>query len=80
MKIVEVVWDDAHCSTEDITIKQARKVKPVRTNTIGYLVAENEEGLVLATDRYPKQPKFAKVHNFVPWGMVVEYWELCEVP
>lgn len=74
--IVEIVWDDAHCSTGEITVKSAAKTKPIRTRTIGYLVGENDDGIVLGTDTYEKQPKSFRVVNFIPWGMVVEYWEI----
>ena len=76
MKIVEVHWDDAHVDTGSTTISKAAKVKPIRTITVAYLVAENEHGVVLAADIYPETPKDAAIINFVPWGMIVEYWEL----
>ncbi len=76
MKIVEVVWDDAHVSTSEMTLKRAQKVKPVRTHTIAYLMAETDEGITLATDRYEKDPKIGKIINHIPWGIIVEYTEL----
>ncbi len=75
MKIVEVHWNDAHVSTSEISLKSAGRVKPVLTETIGYLVADSDEGLVVAMDRWPKSPKHVKVHTFIPWGMVVDWWE-----
>ena len=79
MKMVEVVWDDAHVDTGSISIRKAAKVRPIRTRTLAYLVAENDEGVVLAADIYPKMPKEAAIINFIPWPMVVEYWELQDV-
>ena len=76
MKIVEIEWLDAHVSTSSTTIQKAEKIKPVVTRTVGYLVSENEEGIVMATDRYPKHPKEAKIINFVPWDMITEYYEI----
>ena len=76
MKIVEVVWDDAHCSTGETTLKRAVKTKPVRTHTVAYLIAENEDGIVLGTDAYEKQPKDFRMINFIPWGCVVRYYEI----
>lgn len=73
MDIVEVVWDDAHVTTEEITIKEAMELKPVRTYTVGYLLAENEDGLVLCSDRFEKDKKVGKIVNFIGWGMVVDY-------
>ena len=78
MRIVEVEWDDAHVSTSEISLKEAQKVKPVRTKTIAYLMAETDEGLTLATDVYPKHPKRGKIINHIPWGMVVRWDYLCE--
>lgn len=73
MKIVEVVWEDAHCSTDGITLKDGANVKPMLTRTVGYLVSENDEGLVLASDGYDKLPGEFRITNFIPWGMVVGY-------
>ena len=78
MKIVRVTWDDAHVTTGETTIKAAAKIKPVRTSTVGFLVAENDEGLVIATDIYEKHPKTGKIINFIPYGMIVAYEELIE--
>lgn len=76
MKRVEVIWDDAWVSTSEITVQAAGKLKPVRTYTIGYLMAENEHGVIVAADTYEKHKKHGKVHNLIPWGCIVEYWEL----
>ena len=75
MKVVEVVWGDAHVSTSDVSIKKAQSIKPVMTVTIGFLVADNDDGLVIAMDRWPSEPKDVKVHTFIPWGMIEEYYE-----
>jgi len=75
MKIVEVIWDDAHVTTESMSVDEAIKLKPIRTSTIGYLMANTEEGLSLATDIYPKSPKEGKIINFIGWGMIVEWYE-----
>ena len=75
MKTVEVWWGDAHVSTSDISIKKASVVKPIMTVTVGFLVAENDDGIIIAMDRWPKDPKCVKVHTFIPWGMVEDYYE-----
>lgn len=75
MQIVEVLWGDAHVSTNDISIKKACNVAPIMTVTVGFLVAENDKGVVVAMDRWPKLPKEVKVHTFIPWGMIEEYYE-----
>ncbi len=74
MKVVEVWWDDAHVTTSDMSIKKAQRQKPVRTITIGCLVAENAHGVVLATDIYPDDAKNVKIVNFIPWGIITDYF------
>lgn len=78
MKICEVVWGDAWVESHDYSIKKAQSCKPIRTRTIGYLVAENECGVTLAADVYEKDKKNVKIVNFIPWGMIEEYWELTD--
>ena len=75
MRVVEVVWNDAHASLEESTVSSAKKTKPILTRTVAFLMAENDHGITLATDIYPDDPKHGKMINFVPWGMVEEYWE-----
>jgi hypothetical protein len=75
VKIVEVHWLDAWVDTSEITIKQALKKKPILTISIGHLVAENDDGIVMVTDVYPNSPKKGRITSFVPWGMVAEYYE-----
>ena len=74
MQIVEVEWLDAHVSTSSTTIKAAQKTKPIKTLTVGYLIAETDEGITLVTDRYPDSPKEGKVVNHIPWGMISRWW------
>jgi len=80
MKIVEVRWWDAWIDTEDVSIKKAKKLKPVERFTVGYLVAENEYGVVLSTDYFPKKKKIREVSAtmVIPWGMI-EHWEIQDV-
>lgn len=69
--VYEVHWIDAYVSTDDISIKKARTLKPIATITVGFLVYEGDEGIVLAMDWWPKDPKKMKAYCFIPWGMVV---------
>lgn len=75
MKVVEIIWLDAWVESDSMTVKRAQKSEPVKTHTIGYLIAENEHGVTIATDLYEKDPKHAKIINFIPHGMIAEYWE-----
>lgn len=74
-KVVEVVWGDAWIDTKDISVKRAEKLKPVKRRTVGYLIAENEDGIVLSTDSYDDEPDTVNGPMFIPHGMVIEYWE-----
>lgn len=74
MDVVEVEWLDAWATTASTTAKKAARNKPEVTRTIGYLVCENEEGITVATDRYPNAPGKTRIVNFIPWGIVSGYW------
>ena len=76
MRIVEVIWDDAHVSTGGATLSGAKKIKPIRTHTVGYLMSDNEDGIVLATDIYPDHPKKGAIINYITHDMIVEWWEI----
>ena len=73
MKVVEVTWGDAFVSTSDISEKKARSTTPVIRTTVGFLVAENDDGIVIAMDAY-EEGKF-NTYTLVPWGWIKEYWE-----
>ena len=75
MKVVEVVWLDAWTSGGDYSIKKAQKCEPIKTTTVGFLVSENMHGITVAADIYEKDKKNVKIVNFMPWGMIEEYWE-----
>jgi len=79
MKIVEVHWDDAWVDTDEISVKQALTKKPIRTITVGQLIAENDDGIVIVVDSYPKSPKKGRVTNMIPWSMVVYYYEYQDI-
>jgi len=74
MTVVEVEWLDAWASVESTSIKKAQSNRPELTRTIGYLIAENDDGITIATDIYPRSPKQAKIINFIPWGIISGYW------
>ncbi len=50
--IMKVEWEDAWIDTEDHLIDEAKKLKPVLRSSVGYLVADNENEIILSTDRY----------------------------
>lgn len=79
MRVVEVVWLDAWVETSTYSVKKAQKCEPVKTFTVGYLVSENEHGIAVGADGYEKDKKAYKTINFIPWGMVEEYYEFEDV-
>ena len=74
MPVVEVIWDDAFSLSSEMTIKEAGKSEPIRTHTVGYLMAENDEGITVCADIYPKDLKTGAHIQFMPHGMIVEWW------
>lgn len=67
-----LVWDDAHASTSTTDFKAAALLKPVRTYSVGFVVAENQHGVVLASDLYHDHPGEAYGPMFIPLGMIVK--------
>ena len=74
MQVVEVIWFDAYIDTDDFTLKKARKLKPVPRTTVGYLIEENEDSIVLCTDTYPKSKKTISTPMVIPNTWIVEMW------
>lgn len=76
-KVVEIKWGDAWVDTEDILISEAKKSKPIMRSTVGYLVADNENEVILSTDIFhsEKYKEYVNSIMVVPKGMIVEYWE-----
>lgn len=71
-RIELVVWDDANVSTEWITLSDAKKKKPTRTYTVGFVAGDNQHGVTLVTDRYPEHPGEGNTPMFIPHGMIVK--------
>ena len=76
-KVVEVKWEDAWIDTEDVLIVEAKRLKPVLRSTVGWLVSESDNEIVLATDIYhtPKEKDYVNSIMVIPKGMVLNYWE-----
>jgi len=77
-KVLEVKWEDAWIDTEDHLISDARKLKPVLRSSVGYLVADNDNEIILCTDRYhsKKDEEYVNAVMVIPKGMVTRYWEI----
>lgn len=74
-KVLMVSWGDAFIDCEDFDPKEAENTKPVYRKTVGFLIAKNQHGYVLATDTYDNDPEVAS-KMFIPHGMVTGVTEL----
>jgi len=74
VRVVECTWWDAWISTSDLSIKKAKKLKPVKRSTVGYLVADCDDWIVLSTDRFHKGKEIS-APMVIPKGMILEYYE-----
>ena len=74
MKIVEVKWGDAWVDTDDFSLTDAKKLKPIVRSTIGFLITENKEVVVLCTDFYEKEKKIINTPMVIPRDMILDYW------
>ena len=68
-------WLEAHSSTNETSIKKASTNKPILTHSIGYLIAENKDGITMVSDTWPKHPNKGRCEHFIGWGMIHEWWE-----
>ena len=75
--IVEVKWADAWIDTEDILISDAKSLKPVMRSTVGWLVSDNENEIILSTDIYHslKEREYVNSIMGIPKGMIIDYWQ-----
>ena len=75
---MQVEWEDAWIDTEDHLIDEAKKLKPILRSSVGYLVADNDNEIILCTDRYhsKKDEEYVNAVMVIPKGMVTRYWEI----
>ena len=76
--VYEVHWGDAWVSTSETSFKAAARLRSEYTVSVGFLVHDGDEGIVLAMDWWPKSPKRCKVYTFIPQGMVLEVYHYGE--
>lgn len=80
-KILIVQWGDAFIDCEDFDQEDADSTTPIYRKTVGFLIAKNQHGYVLATDVYDKPEDGVASKLFIPHGMVTgvtEIFTLCE--
>jgi len=54
MEIVEVEWTDAGTNAHETTLEEAKEGSIVQALTVGYLVKEDEEQVVLLMTQFPE--------------------------
>ena len=75
-QVVIIEWGDAW-SDDDKTTDEAQKSKCIETHTVGFLMSENDEGITICTDLYPVwDPKRGALTNFIPWGMINNFYKV----
>jgi hypothetical protein len=73
--IAEILWEDSWVEVKDFSIKEALTFKPVLRSTVGYLIEETDECVILATDLYEKETDVANTPMIIPWSAILGYWE-----
>jgi len=74
MRVVECQWQDAFIDTSDMSLKKAKQLKPIIRSTVGYLVSDEHDWLILSTDKF-KKGKEISAPMVIPKGMIISYWE-----
>ena len=75
LPIAEILWEDAWMEVKDFSIKEALTFKPVLRSTVGYLIEETDECVILATDLYEKETDGANTPMIIPWNSILAMWE-----
>jgi len=76
--IAEVHWGDAWIDAKDYSLKDVKNLKPVARKTVGYLVGETDECIILVTDLYTeeKDKDIVNTPMVIPVGMVSKWYKL----
>ncbi len=75
MTIVEVIWLDAGCEHNDLTLEQAKEITPMKRSNVGYLIESNDEKVVVAFGMIADQDKNMETTSdtlVIPKNEVVE--------
>ena len=60
--IAEVHWGAAWIDAKDYSLKDVKNLKPVARKTVGYLVGETDECIILVTDLYTEEKEVGLVY------------------
>ena len=78
MDIVEVEWFDAATVAHEVMLEEAQKQTGIKAQTVGYLVSDNKERVVLAATLFPEASD-ARMLNIIPRGMIKKIRKLGKV-
>ena len=73
--IAEILWEDSWIETKDFSITDTSTFRPVVRSTVGYLIKETDDCVILATDLYEKETDGANTPMVIPWSVILGYWE-----
>lgn len=72
MKILAVKWKDAWIDgSMDLSIEEAKLLRPITRTTVGFFISENEDAFILSTDYYDEDNSI-NAPMVIPKGMVVQ--------
>ena len=72
--ICEVTWKDAWTDFTDLSVEEARALKPIVRTTVGYLIDIREDnGIILCTDYYNGEADSINTPICIPFGMISDY-------
>ena len=76
-KLVEVFWTD--CAFEDeYAERDAEALELVELRTVGYLVADTEEAIVIAMTLCDTDASVATEQIVIPWRMITKWYSINE--
>ena len=79
MKIVEIVWYDAACDHDNLSVGEAGKITPVGRKNVGYLIKKDREKVIISFGTIEDYEKKATVFQdtlVVPRGDVKDIKKL----
>lgn len=82
IEYVRVEWMDAHSSLDSITISELLKAKPFLTESVGILIHEDKEKIILSFMNFGfniKDEPLVKHYQVIPKGMVKKITKLKEL-
>jgi len=74
LDIVLVIWGDAHAEIEDHSHSTLATYDSLITHTVGFLVSESTEGVMLTTTEYQDEELADQAgdYHYIPRGMIID--------